>query len=72
MHLLHTEHRHAETGETEEMSEIILDTLIDGLKMLPFLFAAYWVLAYLEHKSGKKLQKLLAGSGKYGAVAAHC
>lgn len=71
LHLLHTEHRHAETGETEEteeMSEIILDTLIDGLKMLPFLFAAYWVLAYLEHKSGKKLQKLLAGSGKYGAV----
>jgi len=50
------------------MAEIILDTLIDGLKMLPFLFAAYWILAYLEHKSGPRIQQILAGSGKYGAI----
>lgn len=50
------------------MREVLMETLIDGVKMLPFLLAAYLVIEYLEHRAGNKLQAMLAGSGKYGAV----
>ena len=32
------------------MVDIILDTLIDGIKLLPFLFIVFFVLEYIEHK----------------------
>lgn len=48
--------------------EILLDALFDSLKMLPFLFLAYLILEYIEHRSSTKLQKLL-GSGNLGAVS---
>ena len=31
------------------MLDIILDTLIDSIKLLPFLFVTYLILEYLEH-----------------------
>ena len=37
----------------------------DTLKLLPFLFAAYLLLEYVEHKSAKRLSSFLS-SGKYG------
>lgn len=49
------------------MLDIILDTLLDALKTLPFLFLTYWILEYLEHRSGEKLQQIL-GSGRFGAI----
>ena len=48
------------------MKEIIIDTLIDALKMLPFLFVSYLLIEYIEHKSSKKLEKILGKSGKFG------
>lgn len=51
------------------MTEIILDilkeTILDGLKMLPFLFGAYLLLEFIEHRSGEKLRHALSHSGKY-------
>lgn len=44
-----------------------MDTLLDGVRMLPFLLAAYLIIEYMEHRAGDKLEAMLAGSGKYGA-----
>ena len=36
------------------MSEVILDTLIDSIKLVPFLFLTYLAMEYLEHKAGER------------------
>ena len=48
------------------MVDIILDTLIDGIKLLPFLFIVFFVLEYIEHKVSKKNKQIIEKSGKYG------
>ena len=53
----------------EEFWDIILDTLLDSVKMLPFLFGAYLLIEFLEHKASDKLQNALSKSGKHGIVA---
>lgn len=50
------------------MQEIIFETVIDAVKMLPFLLGAYLLIEYIEHRSAGRLEKLLGGSGKFGAV----
>lgn len=52
----------------ELLKHIFLHTLIDGLKMLPFLFAAYLIIEYIEHKTKGKLESFLQRFGKFGAV----
>ena len=51
------------------MLDIILDTFIDSLKMLPFLFLSYLLIEYIEHTSSKKIENLLKKSGKFGPLA---
>ena len=48
------------------MVDIILDTLIDGIKLLPFLFIVFFILEYIEHKLSRKNKKIIENSGKYG------
>ncbi len=50
------------------MLEIIQETLIDGVKLLPFLFIAYLIMEYIEHKTSEKTKKLIKKSGKYGPL----
>lgn len=50
------------------MLNVILDTLIDTLKLIPFLFLTYLAMEYLEHKTGEKTQKLVRKAGKFGPV----
>ena len=50
------------------MLDIILDTLIDSIKLLPFLFVTYLILEYLEHKTGGKAQNVIKKSGKFGPL----
>lgn len=52
----------------EEFWDIILDTLLDSVKMLPFLFGAYLLIEFLEHKASGKLQNALSKSGNHGIV----
>lgn len=50
------------------MLDIIKDTLIDSIKMLPFLFLSYLLIEYIEHTSSKKIEKVLSKSGKCGPL----
>lgn len=52
----------------EEFWDIILDTLLDSVKMLPFLFGAYLLIEFLEHKASDKLKNALSKSGNHGIV----
>jgi len=46
----------------------ILDGLIDTLKIIPYLFIAFLLLEYLEHKISKKDKKLLSNNKKFGPL----
>lgn len=50
------------------MVDVILDTLLDVVKLLPFLFLTYIVMEYLEHKTGDKTAALVKKAGKFGSV----
>lgn len=42
----------------------------DSVRMLPFLFAAYWLIEYIEHRHSAGLERVLAGGGRFGFVPA--
>ncbi len=50
------------------MLDVLLDTVIDGLKLLPFLFFAFLIMEVIEHKVSNKNKKVIENSGKYGPV----
>ena len=50
------------------MLQVIEETLIDTLKLIPFLFLAYLVMEYLEHRTGEKTQKLIRKAGRSGPL----
>ena len=50
------------------MSEVILDTLIDSIKLVPFLFLTYLAMEYLEHKAGEKTTHMVRKAGKMGPL----
>lgn len=48
------------------MLEVLIDTLKDSIKLLPFLFMAYLVMEYVEHKTSDKTKAIIQKSGKFG------
>lgn len=48
------------------MLEVLQDTIIDSLKLLPFLFIAYLIMEYIEHKISDKSKEKIQKSGKFG------
>ena len=50
------------------MLHVIEHTLIDTIKLLPFLFIAYLIIEAIEQKAGEKTTKLIKKSGKFGPV----
>ena len=51
------------------LPEILWHTLIDTLKIVPFLFLTYMLMELLEHKSGGAAERWLSRSGKIGPLA---
>lgn len=47
---------------------VLEDTIVDGLKILPFLFVTYLIMEYLEHRTGKKTQQMVQKAGKFGPL----
>lgn len=54
------------------MLEVILDAVLDALKTLPFLFAAYLLLELLEHRRAGKPPVLLQKLGPLGGAVLGC
>ncbi|MDD6202062.1 MAG: putative manganese transporter, partial [Lachnospiraceae bacterium] len=50
------------------MTEAIIDTIIDSVKLLPFLFLTYLLMEYLEDRMTEKTKKILKDSGKTGPL----
>lgn len=50
------------------MLEVIQDTLIDSIKLLPFLFITYLIMEYIEHKTSEKSKETIKKSGKIGPL----
>ena len=45
------------------MLDLIVDSLLDSVKLIPFLFLAYLAMEYLEHKTGERASKLIRRPG---------
>ena len=52
----------------EHFPEILTHTLLDTLKLVPFLFLTYLLMEYLEHKSGNAAAGWLHRSGRIGPL----
>lgn len=50
------------------MLEIIEHTLIDSIKLLPFLFITYLIMEYIEHKTKEKTKETIKKSGRFGPL----
>ncbi|MCD8005385.1 MAG: arsenic efflux protein [Oscillospiraceae bacterium] len=48
--------------------DVFLDSLIDTAKMLPFLFGAYLLIEFLEHKASDRLANSLRKMGPFGPI----
>ena len=50
------------------MKDILIDALVDSIKLLPFLFIAFLLIELFEHKLGKKTKKAITKTKKLGPV----
>jgi hypothetical protein len=50
------------------MFEVIEDTILDSVKLIPFLFIAFLIMEVIEHKLSKKSRKVIEKSGKFGPL----
>ena len=48
------------------MLEVIEDTIIDSVRLIPFLFLTYLLMEYIEHKTKEKTKDTIKKSGKFG------
>ena len=65
-------HSHTDTAHATLfkglLHEVLLDALIDTLKIIPFLFLTYLLMEFIEHKASGKTVALLERSGKAGPL----
>jgi len=50
------------------MFEILLDSVLDTLKLVPFLFFTYLLMEYIEHRSGGRMERAIESSGRFGPL----
>lgn len=50
------------------MADILFDTVLDSIKILPFLFLTYLLMEFLEHNTGSKARERIRHAGKFGPL----
>lgn len=48
--------------------ELIEHTLLDSIKLVPFLFFTYLLMEWMEHKTGDAAKRLVERSGRFGPL----
>ena len=51
-----------------EILHILEHTLLDTLKLIPFLFLTYLIMEYIEHRTSNKVKDTIQKSGKFGPL----
>lgn len=51
-----------------EFLHILEHSFLDSIKLLPFLFIAFFIIELIEHKLSDKSKKVISKSGKYGPI----
>ena len=78
MHALNA-HTHSDFGITEFLEEklgrfgeflghVVIDSLLDTLKLVLFLFLTYLLMEFIEHKAEEKTRRLMERSGVFGPL----
>ncbi len=50
------------------MREVIVNTAVDSLRLIPFLFLTYLAMEWLEHRTGDMARLLVERSGRFGPL----
>lgn len=50
------------------MLEVLEDTILDSLKLIPFLLITYIIMELIEHHAGEKTENIIKKSGKLGPI----
>ena len=50
------------------MFDVIIDTIIDSIKLIPFLFVAFLIIELFEHKFDEKIKNIILKTRKIGPV----
>ena len=48
--------------------EVLVDSLLDFLKLLPFLFLTYLLMEFLEHRTGAGMERAIRRAGRVGPL----
>lgn len=59
-------HAHAHNFSTNGIFEVVLESVLHSLKTLPFLFIAFLVIEFLEHKAQDKIKHIFTRAGIMG------
>ena len=52
----------------EFLHDVLFHSIMEFVKLIPFLFLAYLLMELLEHKEGEKMTRLVARSGRVGPL----
>lgn len=66
--VLNTAAAHSHSHDGFDFLDVLLDALLDTAKMLPFLFLAFLLMEFIEHKAGDKLADFLGKAGTFPAA----
>ena len=53
---------------TEFLHEVLLDGVLDTLKVVPFLFLAFFLMEYIEHRMMPSTERLIRRVGRLGPL----